>query len=169
MFAQKLDRTLIQTLLIGARLSPRKRTNHCFHSPQDRLQRMINVALKGSYFAPHRHQDPDKLEIFTILYGRVMVLAFNDDGTISDCQILCRDGGLENLETSLQVEIPAGTWHSLVILSDEAVLYEVIDGTFDAKTHKRFAPFAPSEMDPISSQTYLEDLLEKAEFYLGKS
>jgi dTDP-4-dehydrorhamnose 3,5-epimerase-like enzyme len=58
-----------------------------------------------------------------------------------------------------QVEIPPGTWHTLAVLSDEAVLYEVIDGHFDPKTHKRFAPWAPSEADPEAAGVYLADLL----------
>jgi hypothetical protein len=41
------------------------------------------------------------------------------------------------------------------------VLYEVIDGHFDAKTHKRFAPWAPSEADPEAAQAYLSDLIRR--------
>jgi hypothetical protein len=60
-----------------------------------------------------------------------------------------------------QVEIPPGAWHTLAILSPEAVLYEVIDGYFDPKTHKRFAPWAPSEANPAAAQEYLGDLLKR--------
>jgi dTDP-4-dehydrorhamnose 3,5-epimerase-like enzyme len=59
------------------------------------------------------------------------------------------------------VEIPTGTWHNLAVLSEEAVLYEVIDGSFDPMTHKRFAPWAPSEGEPEAAQAYLRDLLGK--------
>ena len=159
MFAHKLDGALMEDVLERARVSPRKRANHCFHGPADRLQRMVNAALRGSYFAPHRHKDPDKLEIFTILSGRVLVIAFDDTGAIMDRALLSSEPGDSGPR---QVEIPPGTWHSLAVLSPEAVLYEVIDGYFDAKTHKRFAPWAPPESDPEAARVYLSELLRRA-------
>jgi cupin fold WbuC family metalloprotein len=162
MFAHKLDQDLIRSVLDRARNSPRRRANHCFHDPADRLQRMVNAGLRGTYFAPHRHKDPDKLEIFTVLTGRVLVLTFDDAGAILDHAILSREGADAGASGTWQVEIPPGTWHALVILSPEAVLYEVIDGYFDAKTHKRFAPWAPSEADPEAARLYLMDLLRRA-------
>lgn len=158
MFAHRLDQALADEVLARARVSPRRRANHCFHDPADRLQRMVNAALNGSYFAPHRHLDPDKLEIFTILSGRVMVITFTDAGAIAEAAILDR----EDSGAAWQVEIPPGTWHTLAVLSEEAVLYEVIDGHFDAKTHKRFAPWAPPESDPEAARAYLADLLVRA-------
>ena len=159
--ANRLDPGLVESVLAKARLSPRRRANHCFHGPADRLQRMVNAALRGSYFAPHRHKDPDKLEIFTILSGRVIVITFDDAGGIRDHAVLSREGAGAGGTETWQVEIPAGTWHTLAVLSDEAVLYEVIDGHFDPGTHKRFAPWAPSEGNPEAAQAYLRDLLEK--------
>jgi cupin fold WbuC family metalloprotein len=162
MFAHRLDKTLAEEVLGRARLSPRLRANHCFHHPADRLQRMVNAALAGSYFAPHRHKDPDKLEIFTILTGRVIVITFDEEGEILDRAVLSGEGAGPAGSESWQVEIPPGTWHTLAVLSREAVLYEVIDGRFDAKTHKRFAPWAPPESDPEAAQAYLAELLSRA-------
>lgn len=161
MLAHRIDQDLIARTLGLARLSPRKRANHCFHGPADRLQRMVNCALAGSYFAPHRHKDPDKLEIFTIITGRVFVIAFTDDGSILDKALLSAEPEDAGHGAVRQVEIPPGTWHTLAVLSPEAVLYEVIDGHFDPKTHKRFAPWAPSEADPAAAAAYLDDLLRR--------
>ena len=161
MFAHRIDPALMAETLERARLSPRRRANHCFHRPDERLQRMVNAALAGSYFAPHRHKDPDKLEIFTILSGRVMAITFEDDGGIRDRALLSTDPGDAGQGAVRQVEIPPGAWHTLAVLSPEAVLYEVIDGHFDPKTHKRFAPFAPSEADPAAAQAYLADLIRR--------
>src|SRR5437868_7145003 len=119
MFAHKLDQALIDEVLARARVSPRRRANHCFHHPSDRLQRMVNAALRGSYFAPHRHKDPDKLEIFTILSGRVMVITFDDAGGILDSALLSPDGETDGGTGTWQVEIPPGTWHTLAVLSPE--------------------------------------------------
>jgi cupin fold WbuC family metalloprotein len=162
MFAHRLDPALAEEILARARVSPRRRANHCFHQPADRLQRMVNAALRGSYFAPHRHKDPDKLEIFTILSGRVLALTFDDDGEIRDRAVLSREPSAAGDPALWQVEIPPGTWHTLAVLSPEAVLYEVIDGHFDAGTHKRFAPWAPPESDPAAAQAYLAELLRRA-------
>ncbi|HKP94790.1 MAG TPA: WbuC family cupin fold metalloprotein [Fibrobacteria bacterium] len=161
MFPHVLDNALAEEVLGRARVSPRLRANHCFHRPADRLQRMVNAALRGSYFAPHRHKDPDKLEIFTILTGRVMVITFDDSGGILDRAVLSRDAGAAGGPESWQVEIPPGTWHTLAVLSPEAVLYEVIDGSYDAKTHKRFAPWAPPESDQEAARAYLAELLRR--------
>ena len=161
MLAHTLDQALIENTLERARLSPRLRANHCFHRPGDRLQRMVNAALAGTYFAPHRHKDPDKLEIFTILTGRVIVITFTDAGEILDRAVLDRDGTGGGGKGAWQVEIPPGTWHTLAVLSPEAVLYEVIDGHFDAKTHKRLAPWAPPESDPEAARAYLAELLDR--------
>src|SRR3954466_9383042 len=91
MFAHRLDAALIESTLARARVSPRRRANHCFHAPADRLQRMVNAALSGSYFQPHRHKDPDKLEIFTILTGRVLAITFDDAGGLDGTALLSTD------------------------------------------------------------------------------
>jgi cupin fold WbuC family metalloprotein len=161
MFAHRLDDDLMEAALARARLSPRRRANHCFHAPGDRLQRMVNAALRGSYFQPHRHKDPDKLEIFTVLKGRVLAITFDDAGKPDAIALLSADPG-DAGKASRQVEIPAGAWHTLAVLSDEAVLYEVIDGHFDPATHKRFAAWAPSEADAGAAQAYLADLIRSA-------
>ncbi|MEO7425444.1 MAG: WbuC family cupin fold metalloprotein [Fibrobacteria bacterium] len=162
MFSHRIDQALVDEVLARARQSPRRRANHCIHQPGDRLQRMVNAGLAGTYFAPHRHKDPDKLEIFTLLTGRVIVITFTDAGDILDRALLGRDPAAPAGSETWQVEIPPGTWHTLAVLSPEAVLYEVIDGHFDAKTHKRFAPWAPSEADGEAAKAYLEGLLRRA-------
>ncbi len=161
MFAHRLDAALMESTLARARVSPRRRANHCFHAPADRLQRMVNAALAGSYFRPHRHKDPDKLEIFTILAGRVLAITFDDAGRVEEKALLSADPEERSHGAVTQVEIPPGAWHTLAVLSPEAVLYEVIDGYFDAKTHKRFASWAPSEADPEAAKAYLSDLIKR--------
>jgi cupin fold WbuC family metalloprotein len=163
MFAHRLDDDLMEKALARARSSPRRRAHHCFHAPADRLQRMVNAALRGSYFQPHRHKDPDKLEIFTILKGKALVITFDDAGKPDEAALLSAEPG-EGGRAARQVEIPPGTWHTLAVLSDEAVLYEVIDGYFDPATHKRFAPWAPAEADTEGAQAYLASLIQRAGF-----
>lgn len=152
MFANVIDHDLVKMVLDKARQSPRLRANHCFHGPDERLQRMVNIALRDSYFAPHRHEAADKLEVFTVLTGKVLIALFDEDGDITDKVVLEAGAG------PWQAEIPPFTWHTLAVISTEAVMYEVIDGHYDPATHKRFAPWAPPESDWRRGQAYMESL-----------
>lgn len=152
MFVNVLDADVIKMVRDKARNSPRLRANHCFHLPEERLQRMVNIALRDSYFAPHRHEAEGKLEIFTVISGKVLIVLFDDDGDITDKVVLESGAG------PWQAEIPPFTWHALAVISSDAVMYEVIDGKYDPATHKRFAPWAPPESDTARGQAYLESL-----------
>ncbi len=149
----RLDQTLIDSVLKRARISPRKRANHNFHLPHETLQRMLNVALRDSYFRPHKHENPDKREIFTLLKGRVAIILFKDNGGVQEAAYLNEGGPV------LQVEIPPRQWHTVVVMSEEAVLYEIIEGAYDPRTHKQFADFAPAEGAPGAAE-YLQSLRE---------
>lgn len=148
----RVDDRITQETLEKAKKSPRKRAMHCFHKPEDRLQRMINACLKGTYFAPNKSENPGKLKIFTALKGKAALLYFEDSGTIKECLILDEKGPVKS------GEVPPGTWSSLVVLSAEAALYEMVDGKYDSATHKTVAPWAPAETDNEGAVKYLEKL-----------
>jgi cupin fold WbuC family metalloprotein len=162
---QRILRTLaasqLQSVLEQAKTSPRKRANFNLHAPGDSLQRMVNAMLRGTYCQPHKHESPDKLEIFTVLQGCAAVARFNDAGEVVEAVKLDADGAVR------QVEIPPRTWHTVMALSNEAILYEVIEGHYDPLTHKRFATFAPTEKSP-ESDAYLAALTQKVEALLAK-
>lgn len=147
---KKVDKNLIKATLQKARESPRKRAVYCLHKPDEILQRMINAGLEDTYVRPHKHENPDKLELFFILKGKVGVIIFDDKGDIKDSVVLSEDG-------TKVAEIPLRAWHSFIILSKEAVLFEIIMGRYDPKTHKEFAPWAPEE-NSEESEEYLEKL-----------
>jgi cupin fold WbuC family metalloprotein len=46
------------------------------------------------------------------------------------------------------VELSPGAWHTVVALSDEAVLLEIKAGPFDPQAAKELAPWAPEEGTP---------------------
>ncbi len=150
----RLEQTLIDTVLSRARQSPRLRSNHNFHQPGENLQRMLNVALRDSYFRTHKHENPDKLEVFTALKGRAAVVLFHDDGEVKDVAWLREEGPV------FQAEIPPRQWHTIVVLSEAAALYEIIEGAYDPQTHKQFAPFAPAE-GSAEAEIYLRGLRER--------
>jgi len=130
----------------------RRRAIFNYHRPTDRLQRMLNAGMRDTYVAPHVHDHPRKLEIFVILRGSIAVVAFDPDGNLADCVVLSDKGPIR------ATEIPAGTWHSFVVLTRSAVVYELVDGRYDPLTHKHFAPWAPAEHDTRSASAFLRKL-----------
>lgn len=148
---QILDETLFDRLIERARQSPRLRTNHNFHaSMEDNPHRFLNVMVKGTYIAPHRHLDPPKSESFLVLRGEIAFFIFDDAGVITRTEVLGRG--------KIGIDVACGTWHTLAVLSPEAVCYEVKPGPYSVATDKDFAPWAPREGDPAAPQ-YLDRLL----------
>lgn len=125
--------------------SPRRRAIVRYHEHVEPVQRMMNALEPDSYVRPHRHIDPDKVEVFVVLAGRALVLQFDDAGRVTDFVVIAADGPQRG------VEIPARTWHSVVSLAAGTVLYEVIEGAFSPATHKSYAPWAPAEGSPEAS------------------
>lgn len=136
-----------------ARQSPRKRMNFNFHKHMDdTLQRMLHAMNRGTYVQPHKHENPDKREAFIILRGRVVLIEFNDIGKPINFIILDTKTG------NYGVEIPPRTWHSLVALQDNSVVYEVKDGPYSPADDKYFADWAPKEGDKECAE-FLESLI----------
>ena len=151
----KIDKNFTGKYIKIARESPRKRTNYNFHKElSDRLQRMINVMNKETYVQPHKHEKPDKREAFIILTGKVLVVEFDNSGNIADHIVLCRD--LNNFGC----EIAPGTWHTIICLEDNSVIYEVKDGPYIQEIDKKFANWAPAEGD-ASCKSYNETIISK--------
>jgi len=148
---QTLNRELLEDLIQRARQSPRLRINHNFHaSMEDNPHRFLNVMVKGTYIAPHRHLDPPKAESFLVLDGEVAFFIFDDSGAVLRTEVVGRD--------PIGIDLPAGVWHTLTPLSAHAVCYEVKPGPYTAATDKDFAPWAPREGDAGVS-AYLEGLV----------
>jgi cupin fold WbuC family metalloprotein len=144
----------LDVLKTQAKQSERKRKNFNFHKhPDDTLQRMMHAMNPGTYVHPHKHENPDKREAFIILEGKVAVIEFDDAGKIVSYIILNRD------TCNYGVEIPERTWHMLIALEENSVVYEVKDGPWSPLDDKNFAPWAPKEGD-AACQAYLE-LLKK--------
>jgi len=140
----KLTESLIGEVADRAKASPRKRANYNFHKSYDApIQRMLNAAEPGTYIQPHKHEDPDKTEVFIILKGSAMVVEFDGKGAVSDRVILDAAAG-----GAKAVEIPPRVWHSFITLKPGTVLYEVKEGPYDERRDKKFAAWAPLEGSP---------------------
>ena len=150
-----IDRPLIEHLLAQARGNPRRRINFNFHrTPEEDPNRFLNVMLEGTYVAPHRHAVVPKPEMFVVLEGQIAVFTFADDGAVEACGV----AGEEAPEGRVAVDLPAGVWHTLAVLTPHAVLVEVKPGFYDPATDKQFAPWAPREGEQ-GAEDYLKKLV----------
>ena len=105
--------------------------------------------IQGTFIAPHRHRDPPKSESFLVLEGELAFFTFDDAGQVTNTLILGRD--------ALGVGIQPGVWHSMPVLTDHVVCFEVKPGPYSAARDKGFAPWAPREGDPTAG-AYLDML-----------
>lgn len=151
----KVDTNFVDLISAKAKSAPRKRINHNFHKEyDDTLQRLINAIEPYSYIQPHKHEEPDKREIFFLLKGTVLVVEFDDDGNIADHIILNAEKG------NIVAEIAERTWHSIFALEESSVVYEFKDGPYVPVTDKNFAKWAPKEGD-AECNAYIDSVLER--------
>ncbi len=134
--------------------SPRRRMIHRFHEHPDPVQRMLNAFEPDSYVMPHKHEDPDKVEVFIALRGRAAIASFDAAGNLTDCVVI--GAGSANLGA----EIEPRTWHAVLALESGTVLYEVLEGPYTESSHKTFAHhFAPPADDPAAGLAWLRTKL----------
>lgn len=149
----KINEDFINITSEKAKISERRRMNFNFHKKDsDTLQRMLNAMEPDTYIQPHKHENPDKVEAFFSLRGRIAVVEFDDEGNITDHIIL------DPVKGNFGAEIAPRTWHTIISLDEGAVAYEVKDGPCDAEVDKNFAPWAPDENDKEEAVEYLRRL-----------
>lgn len=153
---QLITNDLLQRTIERAKASSRLRMNHNFHGGDEaNPQRFLNALVRGTYVTPHRHVTPPKDEAFLVLSGTVAFFTFDDDGRVASLDVLGEQG-------TIGIDVAPGIWHSMAVLSQSAVIYEVKPGPYAPTEDKDFAHFAPREGDP-SAAAYLTQLLEAVE------
>lgn len=151
----KIDERFISKISDKAKTSERRRMNYNFHKKDsETLQRMLNALEIDTYIQPHKHENPDKVEVFFVLRGRILVVEFDDNGNITDYIVLNSNKG------NYGAEIPAKTWHTIIALEPGTVAYEVKDGPYNPKNDKTFAKWAPDK-DTQNSKKYIQKILKK--------
>ncbi len=144
--------TLLDNVISEAKKSPRRRKNYNFHpSDESRCHRLLNALEPGTYIRPHRHLDPEKEELMLLLKGRMGMIFFDDAGTVTETALLAV--GSE----SFGIDIPWGTYHSLVCLEPGTVFLEAKAGPYRPFTPEENAPWAPTEQEP-TAPVYLAEL-----------
>lgn len=138
-----------------AAASPRLRKNRNFHPANDfPCHRLLNAIEPGSYVAPHRHLDPCKDETMIVLRGRLGLVIFDAAGTVTQTAELAPGSDHHG---HLGVDIPHGSWHSVLALEPGTVFFEAKAGPYAPITPEERAPWAPAEGDAAAT-AYLEKL-----------
>lgn len=150
----------LDTLSSEAKLANRMRKNFNYHKLlSDPINRMLNAFEPGTYCQPHKHENPDKREVFIVLKGKLGIVLFNDSGDIREGITLSPYPGNPG------IEIPQGVWHMAIALEQGTVAYELKDGPYQPEDDKNFAAWAPKEGD-ASCAIYLEQVTHNAGFVL---
>jgi cupin fold WbuC family metalloprotein len=139
---KRIDQDLFDAVAAGAAGSPRRRLNHNFHAPTDRVQRFLNVLQPGTYVRPHCHRRErpgEGFECFLVLQGEVGLLLLDTGGRVIGRERIRADGPLRG------IELAEGVIHTLVALSPDAVLMEIKQGPYQPAADKDFLAAFPME------------------------
>lgn len=133
-----ISTALLDELAAKAATSPRRRAHYNLHSSAtDVVQRFIVVALRDSYVRPHRHWT--KSELLMGIRGQLETVLFDVDGQVT-ARCVIGEG-----TANVAYELPQGTWHTLLPLTDGAAFLEVKEGPYDPANAAEFASWAPEE------------------------
>ena len=59
------------------------------------------------------------------------------------------------------MEIPAGRWHSIVVLESGTVIYEIKLGPYAPLAQENLAPWEPAAEDTVAVAAYIKGLLDR--------
>ncbi|HEY6839358.1 MAG TPA: WbuC family cupin fold metalloprotein [Geobacteraceae bacterium] len=137
-----IDRQLLDELSRQARENPRLRKNYNLHPSDDFCaHRLLNAMEPGSYIRPHRHLDPLKDESMAMVRGSMGIVAFDEAGNVILARILSAGGD------AVAVDIPHGSYHTVVSLEKGTIFFEAKAGPYIPLTEEEKAPWAPAEGD----------------------
>ncbi len=147
-----IDQELLDRLSAAARETPRRRKNFNLH-PDDEFccHRLLNAMEPDSYIPPHRHLDPKKDESMVMARGRMGVVVFDAAGSVVERRII--GAGHE----SVAVDIPHGTFHTVVSLESGTVFFEAKAGPFRPLSEEERGGWAPAEGE-AGAEAYLDGL-----------
>lgn len=148
--------TYLSSLVLEAKASRRLRQHRNIHSSfDDNCQRLMNAICIGSYIAPHRHLLDPRNECLIAVRGLFAVIIFDNLGEIDKIEFF---GTQEFKNVSVGLELASETWHTVIAMVENSVLFEVKEGPFDPNQAKEFPPWAPNE-NTIEADEYYSKLM----------
>ncbi|MBV4492987.1 WbuC family cupin fold metalloprotein [Pseudomonas oryzicola] len=136
-----IDQALFAGLAAQAAANPRRRQHHNFHEMEEPCHRMAAGLQPSTYIPPHRHLSDDKAETLIVLKGRLGLLLFDEQGAVTGKRILQAGGDC------LGVDLAPGTYHGLVVLEPDSILFECKAGPYRPVGEGEHAHWAPREGD----------------------
>jgi cupin fold WbuC family metalloprotein len=130
--------------------SERRRSPKIMHKKGDYINKVFNFILSDSYMQPHLHPGSEKIEKMHLVYGSFALITFDDNGKVTGTNILEKD-------KNEFIAVPAFSWHTYVMLSDEVIVYEEMNGVYEPSSWKEMASWAPKE-NTLEADKYLESL-----------
>lgn len=150
-----INRQLLDEVTAAAKGNPRLRKNWNIHPDDDfPAHRLLNAMEPASYIRPHRHLDPLKDETFMIVRGRLGILVFDENGTVTEKLLLAAN------DENIGVDIPSGVFHTAVSLAEGTIFFEAKAGPYCPLSEDEKPAWAPE--DGIAAEEYL--LALKKEF-----
>lgn len=118
-----IDKNLLNEVSAKAKASERLRMNFNFHDSLDsKAQHLLNALEMGTVLPIHRHRHTS--ETYILLRGKIRVMFYNEVGAETESFIL------NPLDGNYGVHIPIGQWHTLEVLENDSVIFEVKDGPY---------------------------------------
>tara|TARA_B110000196_G_C21119372_1_gene652331 strand:+ start:830 stop:1300 length:471 start_codon:yes stop_codon:yes gene_type:complete len=146
----ELSNREIKSHFIQANKTTRRRSPLILHQKGDYLNKVFNFILEDSYMHPHLHPSDEKIENMYLIKGSFGLIEFDNKGNINKTTIL-KEGNLTS------IKVPAFTWHTYVMLSQENIVYETMEGKYEPNSWKKMAPWAPIE-ESNQAPSYLQEL-----------
>lgn len=113
---------------------------------EDPCQRFFNAVGTDCYIRPHRHSLDPKTEDLIAIRGMFALISFRDSGEIEQVVKFGTEKFVEEADAAaVGVELAAGTWHTVLALTEGAILLELKAGPFNPSAAKEPAPWAPEE------------------------
>lgn len=140
--AKIIDNDLLAKISSTALEGQRLRQNYNFHQLEEKVQRMLNALQPGTYVRPHRHVRPAGVagfEMMLAIQGAFGVLFFDENGEITEKFTFSATGDAKG------IEIPIGTFHSIVALEKDTVIFELKEGPYEKLADKDFLACCPEE------------------------
>lgn len=118
-----IDKKLLDKITAEAKESPRLRMNFNLHESLDsKAQRLLNALEPGTVLPVHRHENT--AETYILLRGKLRVIFCTETGEVTEEFII------DPLQGNYGIHIPKNQWHTLEVLEEGTVIFEVKDGPY---------------------------------------
>ncbi len=106
---------------------------------------------------PHRHLLDPKLETLIAIRGGFVLVTFTGEVEVEEVIHFQTAKHEAHHDSGIGVEIPSGTWHTIIATEPESIMLEINAGPFHVELAKESAPWAPAK-ETREGQEYLGKL-----------